>query len=81
MKKAIITTDIPGCRETVDQNKNGYLVPPQNVPALVDAIKHFINLPETEKRLMGEYGRNKVEKEFDVKNVIAIYKKITANIK
>ena len=77
MKKAIITTDIPGCRETVDQNKNGYLVPPKNVPALVEAIQNFINLPEIDKHLMGEYARIKVEKEFDVKNVIAVYKKIT----
>lgn len=77
MSKPIITTDIPGCRETVDQGKNGYLVPPKNVPALVEAIQNFINLPEIDKHLMGEYARIKVEKEFDVKNVIAVYKKIT----
>ncbi len=81
MGKPIITTDIPGCRETVEDGKNGYIVPPKDAPALADAICRFISLPIKEKELMGKYGREKAEKEFDVKNVIAVYKKITANIK
>lgn len=81
MGKPIITTDIPGCRETVEDGKNGYIVPPKDAPALADAICRFISLPIKEKELMGKYGREKAEKEFDVKNVIAVYKKITANIR
>lgn len=77
MGKPIITTDIPGCKETVEDGINGYIVPPRNVPALLDAIHKFIALSTEERRLMGKHGREKAEREFDVKNVIAVYRKIT----
>ena len=44
MHKPIITTDISGCKETVEDGRNGYLVPPRNVDALVKAIRKFLNL-------------------------------------
>ena len=81
MHKPIITTDIPGCRETVDDGKNGYLIPPKNIEALVEAIEKFIHLSDDERKEMGEYARKKAEREFDVRNVIAVYKKITDRIK
>lgn len=77
MRKPIITTDIPGCRETVEEGKNGYLAPPRDVDALVQAIRRFLSLPDEERRQMGQYGREKAEREFDVKKVIAVYRKIT----
>lgn len=77
LKKPIITTNIPGCKETVEDGRNGYLVPPRDVEALVGAIRKFLNLSLEERQRMGEYGRKKAEREFDVKNVIAIYRKIT----
>lgn len=77
MGKPIITSDIPGCRETVDEGINGYLVPPKNAEALADAFNRFILLSDIERQKMGAYSRKKAEKEFDVKNVIAVYRKIT----
>ena len=77
MGKPIITTDIPGCRETVEEGKNGYLVPPRDVNALVQAIRRFLSLSDEEREQMGQYGREKAEREFDVKKVIAVYRKIT----
>lgn len=77
MQKPIITTDIPGCKETVEEGCNGYIVPPRDTEALVDAIRKFLHLSPRERRHMGEYGRQKAEKEFDVKNVIAVYRSIT----
>lgn len=77
MGKPIIATDIPGCCETVEEGRNGYLVPPRDVEALVGAIRKFLNLSLEERQRMGEYGRKKAEREFDVKNVIAIYREIT----
>ena len=77
MRKPIITTDIPGCKETVEDGRNGYLVPPRNVDALVKAIRKFLNLSQEERKAMGDYGRKKAEREFDVKNVIAVYRSIT----
>lgn len=77
MRKPLITTDIPGCKETVEDGRNGYLIPPRNVAALVEAIRKFLGLSQEERFRMGAYGRQKAEREFDVKNVIAVYRSIT----
>lgn len=80
MGKPVITTDIPGCRETVEDGKNGYIVPPQNALALEDAFEKFINLSELECEEMEKYSRIKAEREFDIKYVIDVYRKITASV-
>ncbi len=77
MRKVIITTDIPGCRETVEEGVNGFLVTPRSVDELVIAIRRFLSLTQEERMEMGRKGREKAEREFDVKNVIAVYRKIT----
>ena len=77
MGKPIITSDIPGCRETVEEGRNGYLVPPRNIEALANAVRSFLSLTLEERRFMGRYGRMKAEREFDVNNVIAVYRRIT----
>lgn len=78
MKKPIITTDIPGCRETVDDGINGYLCLPKDVDSLVNAIRRFMRLSEPERKKMGQMGRMKAEKTFDVADVISVYHEITA---
>ena len=45
MGKPIITTDMPGCRETVLDGKNGILIPPRNEDALVEAMERFLTDP------------------------------------
>jgi glycosyltransferase involved in cell wall biosynthesis len=67
--RAIVATDIPGCREIVRPGENGWLVPPQNVPALADALDQAIRQPG----LCGEFGqrgRAIVEREFSLESVI-----------
>lgn len=76
MGKPIITSDIPGCRETVEEGKNGFLVTPKNTDSLVNAFLKFISLSKEAHLEMGKYSRKKAENEFDVKKVIAIYRKI-----
>lgn len=80
MGKPVITTDISGCRETVEDAKNGFIVPPRNTIALKDAFEKFINLSESEREEMGKYSRIKAEREFDIKHVIDVYRKITASV-
>ena len=77
MGKPIIATDIPGCCETVEEGRNGYLVPARNIEKLADAFRRFLSLSLEEREEMGRYGRMKAEREFDVKDVIAIYRRIT----
>jgi len=67
MERPVITTDTAGCRETVDENVNGFLVPVKNPAALAHAMNDFILLDETSRIQMGKAGRQKVIKEFDDK--------------
>lgn len=76
MGRPIITTDIPGCRETVDEGKNGFLVKVKDAPSLAEAILKYIQLPSEQKIKMSEYSRRKAEESFDVKHVIEEYERV-----
>lgn len=68
MGRAVITTDVPGCRETVVDGLNGYLVPVRDVPALVNAMLAFIVNPDLIGR-MGHESRSMAEDRFDVHRI------------
>jgi glycosyltransferase involved in cell wall biosynthesis len=68
MGRPVVTTDVPGCRETVKHGSNGYLVPARDVPALAEAIGRFITHPEEAAR-MGEASRQLAENRYDVRAV------------
>lgn len=73
--RPVITTDVPGCRETVDDEKTGFLIEAKSSQSLIDAVERFIALPYSQKVLMGKNGREKVEKEFDRQIVVDAYLK------
>lgn len=77
--RAIIATDVPGCREIVRHNENGLLVPPHDPKALADAIKVLIKDAELRAK-MGARGREIVESEFSeeivVRQTMEVYKKM-----
>jgi len=73
MAKPIITTDVTGCREVVDDGINGYLVPLKDSKSLAIAMEKIINLSEKERYLMGRRGRLKVMSEFEDSIVISKY--------
>lgn len=60
-----ITTDVPGCRETVVHDRNGFLVPPRNPEALAVAMRHFLENPKDIAK-MGVQSRLIAEERFDV---------------
>src|SRR5690606_1340129 len=68
MGRAIITTDAPGCRETVVHGENGFLVEVKSVKSLVDAMKQFIDKPELIEK-MGKSSREIILKKYDVRLV------------
>ena len=68
MRKPIITTDMPGCRLTVVESSNGFLVPPRDTTALKNAMLFLIEHPEERVR-MGAESRKLAEERFDVKRV------------
>jgi glycosyltransferase involved in cell wall biosynthesis len=71
MGRPIITTDAPGCRETVVHGDNGFLVPVRSVDALEQAMMHFVENGE-KAASMGQRSRQIVEMKYDVHKVNAM---------
>ena len=81
-KRAVVTTDVPGCRDAIIPNKTGLLVPAKDPQKLADALKWLIESPQ--KRItMGAAGRKLAEKEFSIEKVVMdhlnIYKDLLSN--
>lgn len=68
MGRAIITSDAPGCRETVEEGVNGFLVAPRQSRPLAEAMRRFLEEPSRVVR-MGESSRHLVERHYDVRKV------------
>lgn len=68
MARPIITTNTPGCRDTVIDGRNGFLVPVRDVEALTVAMAHFILQPELIGK-MGQASRKIAEELFDVRKI------------
>lgn len=71
MGRPIITTDAPGCRETVNHGENGFLVPVRDPIALAEAMERFIKEPELIPK-MGKRSREIAEEKYDVNKVNAV---------
>ena len=75
----IVATDVPGCREIVRHNQNGFLVPPKNPGALAEALKTLI-LNADLRKCMGMAGRKIVEQEFSqeivIEQTLALYREM-----
>ncbi len=67
--RAVITTDHPGCRDAIEADVTGLLIPTKDSAALADAIERLISNPEQRQQL-GRAGRELAEKAFDVEKVI-----------
>lgn len=68
MGRPIITTDSPGCRETVEDGVNGFKVPIKNTPKLIKKFLWMIENPEKAKE-MGDNSRILAEEKFNVHNI------------
>jgi glycosyltransferase involved in cell wall biosynthesis len=71
MGRPVITTDAPGCRETVQEGRNGFLVPVRNAETLAERMERFIEHPELIARMGKESRRIAIEK-YDVRKVNAV---------
>jgi len=72
MSKAIVTTDTVGCRDVVDDGRNGFLVPVRDAKSLAEKIEVLIGDVQLRKQ-MGEESRKKAKDEFDVRKVVVQY--------
>lgn len=80
MAKPIVTTNVPGCKEVVDDGANGYLCDVKDAGSLKEAMEKMISHTNDERREMGQKGREKVITEFDEKLVIEKYKEAISDL-
>lgn len=71
--RVCLASDIPGCREGVEDGVTGFLFEKKNPLALIEAVEKFINLSVGERAEMGRRARQKMEKEFDRRIVVDAY--------
>lgn len=69
--RALITSDIPGCREAVEDGVSGYLCPAKDADALYEAMRRFVELPENCRGELGRRGRERMEQRFSKTAVVA----------
>ena len=72
-RRAVVATDVPGCREVVENRISGLLCDSKDYLDLADKMEVMINLSFQERKMMGIKGREKIEKEFNHKIVNDLY--------
>ena len=79
--RAVVTTDVPGCRDAIEPGVTGLLVPVRDAQALADAIARLAG-DAALRQAMGAAGRALAEREFDVEQVarthVALYDALSA---
>jgi len=81
--RAIVTTDVPGCRQIVKEKEGGLTVPVKNSEALAESIRILVSNPKLRKK-MGERGREIILAEFAddiiISQTVALYNRLLINI-
>ncbi len=70
--RAVITTDVPGCRDAIEDNITGLIIPVKDSYALANSISYLLDNPVFCKNL-GENGRKRAEELFDVNKVVSTH--------
>jgi len=73
MARPLVATDVPGCREVIDDGRNGFLCEAHNAKSLQAALERFVSLDAAARMRMGQAGRAKVLSEYDEQLVIRAY--------
>ena len=77
--RAVVTTDVPGCRHAIIPNKTGLIVPVKDSEKLANAIQWLIEHPK-ERVAMGKAGRKFAEKEFFIEKIVQHHLDIYENL-
>jgi glycosyltransferase involved in cell wall biosynthesis len=73
MEKPLIATNLPGCKELIEEGVNGYLSELKNIDSLVEKMKKILSLDREELKKMGKIGRQKMINNYDEKIIIKYY--------
>jgi len=80
MARPLIATDVPGCRDVVEEGVNGYLCRARDARSLAQAMRRFADLPPAERLAMGDAGRRKVQERFSEEFVVRAYLDVLAGL-
>lgn len=75
MARPLIATNVPGCRDVVDDGRTGFLCRPRDAESLAVACRTFLELPSEARAEMGKKGRARMADRFDSAVVLAAYRK------
>jgi len=73
MGRPLVATDVPGCREIVQEGRTGFLCSVRDAASLADAMRRMIIVSGDERQAMGDAARARVEREFSEGLVIRAY--------
>lgn len=80
MAKPLITTDAPGCRDTVDDGVSGFLCRLRDAEDLAEKMMRMMEMDRDRLVAMGRHGREKMVREFDERIVLKRYLELVAEI-
>ena len=80
MARPLIASDVPGCRDVVEDGVNGYLCEVRNPSSVAAAIRRLLELPRPQQIAMGKAGRSRVEERFSEAFVIRAYLDVLAGL-
>lgn len=69
--RPVITSDIPGCREAVENGKTGLLCAVKDTKSLYEQMRRMVAIPIAERRTMGQAAHEKMVREFDKRTVVS----------
>ena len=80
MARPLVASDVPGCRDVIEDGVNGYICAARDVASLSEAMRRLANLPRDEQLAMGEAGRRRVQERYSEAFVIRAYLDILAEV-
>ena len=72
--RPVLATNIPGCKEGVEEHRTGFLFAPRNTKALEETMEYFLAMSKEQREAMGQAARRKMEREFDRNRVVESYR-------
>jgi glycosyltransferase involved in cell wall biosynthesis len=81
MERPLIATNVPGCRQVVEEGVNGYLCTVGDPDSLATCMKRLAELPGEQRLAMGREARRRVQERFSEEFVIQAYLDVLAELK
>ncbi len=78
--RLVLTTDVPGCRETVIPRETGLLFKSKDKNAAYNALVEILSISSSEREHMGRQGRKYVEENFNRESVVRIYREVVESV-